>query len=148
LPVPDEDVPIEKVLRFKEKRFAELAGFRIAMDGIYNDILKSDNLSLAYAAAKDKVTKYIYDVDRVMGEEKWARRLSTLESFINLPATASTAVLVGMLTESAEIGALAGIGAGTLLSMGRRTVQSRYARSGYDAQPFAYVHRVKNENYT
>jgi hypothetical protein len=84
LPIPGENTSIESILRFKEKRSAELASFRLAMDDIRGDLLRNENTSFAFANARDKIAKSVDDVNRVISEEKWRTRMSSLESFVSL----------------------------------------------------------------
>ena len=144
LPVPSEDTPIEKILDFKAKRQAELASLRIAMDEIQDELIKAEDTSRAFAKAKDKLTVSINDINKVMHEEKWKKRFSSLETFINLPSAAGVALLVGSLTGSIEIGGLAGLGASAVLSLTKKMVPQAYTLNK-TVKDFAYIHSIGSE---
>lgn len=74
LPVPTEDVALEDILRFKEERHDELLRLRIAMDELYLDVDRANDIPRAKNAAILKLEETLEDLNRV-ANESWTTRL-------------------------------------------------------------------------
>lgn len=101
LPVPSEEVSLEDILNFKEKRKDELLYFRNLMDNLYIELLKSADSERAINAYIGRLQKGIMELDQVMKESKLSKfkgsvkiQFDLKEAIINtfLGATGGTAI--------------------------------------------------------
>jgi hypothetical protein len=76
LPVPPDDVSLDDVLKFRERRLAERLAFREAMDGPYSKIINDRDIPRAKVAAVDSLERRLQELDRVVAET-WSSRLLT-----------------------------------------------------------------------
>lgn len=73
LPVPDADVPLDKVLDFKMRREPELSAFRNHVDELYLFIVDSNDVPRAKVLQIEKLEQSIKDLSTV-AQESWSFR--------------------------------------------------------------------------
>ncbi len=78
LPVPHSEVPVEKIIQFKRKRWDELLRFRHTLDKLYLSIIGSNDVSATKEYAMDEVVQSLNDLNKVMSESKLRRIFSTI----------------------------------------------------------------------
>lgn len=61
LPVPDKDVPLDDILKFKERRNAELQALRVHLDSIYIRIIDSPDKAVSESVEFQNLDKAIAD---------------------------------------------------------------------------------------
>ena len=74
LPVPLPEYPIDKLIEFKSERYAELQGLRNALDELYLEIAKSQDIPRSKIAQIIRLENAIKDLDLV-AKESWGARL-------------------------------------------------------------------------
>jgi Family of unknown function (DUF6236) len=101
LPVPSEEVSLEDILNFKEKRKDELLYFRSLMDNMYLELLDSADSERAINVYIQRLQKGIMELDQVMKESKLSKfkgsvkiQFDLKEALINtfIGATGGTAI--------------------------------------------------------
>ena len=68
LPVPDEAIPIEEILTFKENRKDELSELHESIDDLYIEVLNSPDKGLATSKAVHRFQSAIQNVDKTSNE--------------------------------------------------------------------------------
>jgi hypothetical protein len=84
IPVPDQDVALQEVLEFKERRRAELLALRHHLEKIYLDVIRSPDRALAGAVALEEVDRAICDVLKVSRETGMKLKLSGFDASLQL----------------------------------------------------------------
>lgn len=69
IPIPDGDVPLQDILRFKSQRYDELLRFRIALDRMYDDIIASSDAISKFKSCATELKVAVDDLSRVCREE-------------------------------------------------------------------------------
>ncbi|WP_102363535.1 DUF6236 family protein [Vibrio cyclitrophicus] len=121
LPVPLPDYPIDKLIKFKYERKAELQAFRSCLDELYLEISKSQDIPRATIAQISRLKAAISDLDKV-AKESWKqrflvdRKVSIDLNLGSLKDGAITAGAIGASFNSPAIGLIAGAGATVLSS--------------------------------
>lgn len=86
LPTPPNDTPLAEILNFKEKRRDEFRTLRIAVDEIYDDVLRSAHLPRAESAAIHRLQSVIADI-RACVDPTWLDRAQSSAKFeFSLPS--------------------------------------------------------------
>lgn len=120
LPVPLPDFPIDKLIKFKYDRDAELQALRSCLDDLYLEISRSQDIPRAMVAQISRLEAAIRDLDKV-AKESWKqrflvdRKVSLDLNLGSLKDGALTAGSIGATFNSPVIGLIAGAGA-TVLS--------------------------------
>lgn len=84
LPVPDEQVSIQKILEFKQKRSDELVELHNSIDELYFEILNSPNQDLATKKAVSRFQSAIHNIDQITNENFKKTRKYDLSAELNL----------------------------------------------------------------
>lgn len=90
---PSTDVPMEKILRFKEDRASELFAFRAAMDEMYKRIVDSKDIPRTKQAELDRAERAIRDINTAMSESLVTRVMKSVKVELGLGQV--TSALVG-----------------------------------------------------
>lgn len=149
IPVPEMDVPLEEVLRFKEKRSSEMLALRSAMDDFYGRVINSGDPSFEMNSAISQIDEGCVDAIRVAKEENFKIRLSDLKfnfsmSFADLMAVSGAAVGGAGLGAQFGLESLGALIGGALPFL---TISKGGSMSGLkDSQkPFRYVGQIHND---
>jgi hypothetical protein len=118
LPAPRPGTSVDRVLRLRERRRAELLAFRAALDGFFNEMEQSADRVLGLVRAKEKLELSLIDLHRVMDEGKIAHAAATIKAYlslgnlsaINIIMASAGAAVSGPLGISPAWGALGGLG--------------------------------------
>jgi hypothetical protein len=87
LPVPTNDVSLDDILKFKERRKDELLEFRILMDKLYLETTDSSNLERMRVKNIELLQHKIVELDRLMNESQISRFLGSLKIEVDLTQT-------------------------------------------------------------
>ncbi|GCA52361.1 hypothetical protein KGO5_04826 [Sinorhizobium sp. KGO-5] len=79
IPVPNEDVPINDILEFKEKRRDELLGLRIEIQDFSSSVLRAGDDAGAFVSALEKIEKGCLDVLAATKEAGFPFRFSNVK---------------------------------------------------------------------
>lgn len=147
LPVPDEQVPLDDILTFKEKRKDELIAFRGLMDELYLEIISSQDMPRAKTKTIAHLQTSIGDLHRVMSESSISRRLSTVKIELNLSSFIRDALLAGAAAKtfgfSPEISAIIGVATSAIkCSVNIGPVSKEIPENLRD---YAYLHYIEDE---
>lgn len=105
LPVPRSEVPLHKILKFKERRRDELLALRVYLDDMHNAIVSSGDLPRSRNQQLTKLYLALKDIDMVLDEFGVGKAVSSLRGYIagefsNVAGTAMGAAglapLIGM----------------------------------------------------
>jgi hypothetical protein len=106
LPVPDDSVPFEKVLKFKSDRADELQALRSKLDELYIKISNAEDVQYMKAMAVDEIDLCIADLIRVSNESWTTKMIKSLKFEINPINMATISAAVIGYTGSITLGAL------------------------------------------
>ena len=84
IPVPNEDVPLQDILEFREKRSAELISLRVHLERVYQCISKSADMDLALQTEIADLQRSLVDLVKTTKASKLRFRLCTFDAKINL----------------------------------------------------------------
>jgi len=112
LPSPGDEVSLDDILTFKEKRRAELASFRRLIDELYFEVIGSADIPRAKTVAMERLENAIKDL-HTTANESWASKLiSGFRVELNIPSLAGQAFagagLAATFGVSPELGAAIG----------------------------------------
>jgi hypothetical protein len=142
LPVPDANVPVDKILAFKSKRADELAQFRAAMDDLYQKIRSARDTARAFTAAAEEINRSVANTFAAMNESFPTKLLSSMK--VELTAGHLTAA-VGAGLAGLKLGwpaAVVGVGAALVPAIKIRRPSGKAPRGNLEGAPFSYVHGV------
>jgi hypothetical protein len=120
LPVPKQDISLDAVLEFKNKRHDELLALRSTLDEMYVEISKSSDIPRSKNLQIIKLEKAISDLDKV-AKQSWgerilaSRKVSLDLNMDSLKNGALTGICVGQYFSSILAGFVSGL-SGTLFS--------------------------------
>ncbi len=153
LPTPPDDTPLEDILELKMKRLAEFRSLRIAVDELYDEVLKSAQMPRAEGAAVHRLQSVILDI-RAVVDKTWLERVKSSVKFdFNLPASFSTGEAGYFAGQAASISfaipGLEHVGAagGAVLAALKFDTKLGSVLSGLPegAKSFAYLFHVEKE---
>ncbi|MEK3756725.1 DUF6236 family protein [Bacillus sp. FSL K6-6483] len=147
LPVPTEDVSLDEILEFKQRRNDELLEFRFLMDRLYLDTIEAGDFERARTHNIELLQKKIVDIDRLMNESMISRIKTNLSANIDISdvlmnsiAGASAGAFVfGM----PDLGALAGF-ASSFVKLGL-SVSLKPKDLPEGLRDYAYLYHAKRE---
>lgn len=148
LPVPGENVHINEILEFKERRADELITLHSYMDELYKEVMTSFDLDLSRAKSISGLKKAIADLDS-LNNQTWKSPIkfnisSSFELDLNQCIAAGAAGLAALTSdhplEFISIGAVATV----LGGMVRVTPQMQNVLKGQDKN-LSYVTKAKRE---
>jgi hypothetical protein len=146
IPVPDKDVPLEDILDFKVKRYAELMRLRYEIDSLFRDVDNAADKQFELKRHIQQIEIACSDLIKLGREWGFPFRLTDLRSSFELRPFAALAAGAGGWQWGAEydmpmIGALLGVAAATFKinnDFGMRGVRLR-------ATPYRYVYQFHSE---
>lgn len=142
IPVPDKDVPLEDVLKFKEKRHSELLALRHYLEAIYIRVANSEDGKFALVSETEALEKAAMDhVKSVKGMGlKW--RLADLTASVSLvkPAAVALGASYGLGLPALESLLAGAAAAGLDIKAGGGLSRARSAET-----PFRYVSSYHKE---
>ncbi|XOQ12628.1 MAG: hypothetical protein ACFWTY_01255 [Shouchella clausii] len=146
LPVPTENVSLDEILEFKQRRNSELLEFRFLMDKLYLDTIESGDFERAKTHNIELLQKKIFDIDRLMGESRFNRvktNLSTNISISDLVVESLKGFTAGAFIGMPEWGALAGFASSFIkLDLG---ISSKPKGLPEGIKDYAYLYHAKKE---
>jgi len=147
LPTPGENVSLDDILNFKQKRRSELQAFRTVMDELYVEIADSSDIPRAKSATLLRLEKAIHDLHEA-ADESWINKLiSSMKVELNLPSIATQALAgAGLATAfgvSPDLGAAIGaVGAALKFEF---LTQFKSKKLPEELRDYAYLHHIERE---
>lgn len=86
LPVPNYDVPLAEILEFKRKRADELLTLRSELEGLYQQIISSDDSDQAFETSKSKLEIALADNLKASKEFPITWKFTDLKAKLNINA--------------------------------------------------------------
>lgn len=147
LPTPPDDTPLADILELKQKRLDEFRALRIAVDELYDEVLKSAQMPRAKSAAIYRLLTVIKDI-RSCVDQSWLDRLKSSVKFdFNIP-TVVAAAWGGDAVASSVFPGLEPIGAaaGAMLSTIKFESKLGFVLKNLpeNSKSFAYLYYVEN----
>jgi hypothetical protein len=149
LPVPNENIPFEEILAFRERRSPERLALRHYLERVYQTILSAPDDALAFRTEFESLALAIRDQMAVLEEARLPFALGKLEAKLHWEFAPGLVGLGGIIgatlghLEAAVAGALAGLAANLVpkidLEFGAATIK---AKKGH---PLEYVVHVARE---
>lgn len=158
LPIPYENVPLSKILKFREKRRNELLQFRTVLDEFFKKLQQTTdpgNLRNTVTAFRENIERENHTIDRLLREEKIQRLLGSIKAMINVQQptlwTKSfelAAKASGKITHMPIGWIAAGLAASGLINVSYRWIRAshRMAAELRDA-PYAYLYYAKKGGF-
>lgn len=91
LPVPDQTVPLEEIILFREKRRDEHDALMASIDDVYQSVIAAPDRPLAEHAAIEKLAAEARSQLDIIAESKFSYRLCDIAADFNLSAAALAA---------------------------------------------------------
>jgi hypothetical protein len=111
LPTPPDDTPLADILELKQKRQNEFRALPIAVDELYDEVLKSAQMPRAESAAVHRLQTVIEDIRNCV-DQSWLDRLKSSVKFdFNIPTAIANAINGGVAASVMFDPTLAPIGA-------------------------------------
>lgn len=145
LPVPQQDVPLNEILEFKEKRKDELMSFRVYLDEVYQSVTKAGYIPSAKSAAITKLQLAIADIDKILNESLIRKTINSLRATFesDFSGIIGTGLAAGAIPNFLPFPPLiAGLTASGIY-LGVKTLMAPKACS--DNKPFNYIQSIKRE---
>lgn len=145
IPVPGDDVPLEDILRFKERRRDELIEFRIHLDELYQSVLQAGNVPSAKSAAIAKLNMSISAIEKTMSEGNIRKLVGSLKNTFqsDFSGVVGAGLAVGAIPQFTPMSPIvAGIVAGGLY-LGVKTAISPSFNDGQ--RPMNYIRSIRRE---
>jgi hypothetical protein len=145
LPVPREDVPLDKILRFKQDRDVDLIGFRKLMDDFYSRLSKAPD----EAAAKLVLTQFREQIQKgisdLTDQLKDARIATVAGSVTTLSRPLGEGLVESILTGGIlSVPLLVGKAIGGLIELIPNLIGARNERrTELRHSPFAYLYHAE-----
>ena len=149
LPVPDESVPISKILWFKRQHSDEFKAFREAYDGLYLEVLKQGDLYLALERAKHQLQTTLLELNEAMEKSSILSRFLSWQTLWKIPQPLINVLgvaggLKGLFPDVPVPAALiAGLGLQASISLRQASI-SQPMNSSDKVRDFAYLWYVQN----
>lgn len=83
LPLPAEDVSLEEILEFKNKRGAELQNLRVELDAIYHEISNATDMDHAKVVSLSRLEKSIAELTQVSKETLRSKMAKSFKFDVN-----------------------------------------------------------------
>jgi hypothetical protein len=156
LPVPDTEISLKTILKFRKKYKSELLSFRATMDTFERSLVNAENVAEVHSlvlAHKEKVVRECMELGKAL---RWATKmrivLGSLQAFIkpNSPTIlGATAVLVGKATSLTTI-PISYVAAGASVAGAIEVAAHLFdkleeRRQTLSNSPFAYVFLAKKK---
>lgn len=144
LPVPQGIVPLEDILKFKQKRKDELIALRHHLDDIYQTIISSGDIPRSMTTETQKLEAALKEIDRTLSEASITKAVTNLRTYIGgnfssvFSAGLGGAGVSSLISMSPLIAAMAS--AGLVLTI--KPILS--PRNSPEANPFNYLKSMRN----
>jgi hypothetical protein len=142
LPVPQSDVSLDDILRFKRKRKDELIHFREGMGELIAQIKKAEDLTSESNRVKHLITSSIRDLNTVAKESFVTRLLDNLSVAISVPAIIACAYTGAQIISPPGLGAFIGAAVSCVRIEMRQLPKPTGLTSN---RPFAYLYHAQDE---
>ena len=141
IPIPDREVPLAKILRFKDKRRSELVALRIHLEDVYQRIANAADKPMAETTEITRLQKAISDHVRVSEESKL--------KLVKIDLAASFNPSGAALTFWSALQSGIGLGTATMIALAAGMLQVKLGAAIKDkslaGSPFEYVVASKKE---
>ncbi|UES58499.1 hypothetical protein GFK91_24435 [Roseibium aggregatum] len=97
IPVPDFDVPLEELLRFKENRKTELQRLRLELDQLYFKVHEATDQPLMLNSVLSEIDLACHDLLKVGSESRIKMMLSDWKMSLNVNLKTTWPVLAGII---------------------------------------------------
>lgn len=144
LPVPEQDVPLNEIIEFKEKRKDELIEFRCHLDEIYQKIISSADFPRSRNTEITKLEKSISNLDNVLEAAGISRTTTSLRSYLAgdissiMSAAGGTALLSSFVEMTPLINGAVSVG---LYLAAKSLITPRKQPKGH---PFLYLSSIRD----
>lgn len=146
LPVPNQDVPIDKILKYKEKRRNELLALRAYLKQIQKEINNSeseDQLKSILIDRKEEIEKGLSDISKSLKDA----RINTIFSSLNSLLKLDNPKLIGTLTATGvvwtTINPLVGVAIGGLSIIGNTVSDYLSVNRKMESSELSYLFQAK-----
>lgn len=152
IPTPREDVSLDDIITFKNKREAELLEYRGAVDELEAALSEAEsNAEVKHALVKfeERQRKGLSDMTAAMADSGIATVLGSLKTLVKTtkPALWGAAAAVVAHTAPAALVAFGGLAAGGAVEASAYLVDRRNEKRANERKfAFAYVHQAKGEH--
>jgi Family of unknown function (DUF6236) len=154
LPAPAMNVPIEKILAFRQERRAEILAFREAVTELTFTLTQAEKTQAAVARVRENIESALVDLHRVFNESKMSKIVCSVKTYLSLedPALVTKviwpalgAITAGSFHLPVAAGALAGISLNAGLTFAQRRNQNPLNNLPKSVSDYAYIYYVKEE---
>ena len=143
LPVPDQDVPLDDILKFKEKRRPELLALRATLDDAYLAVANSADPQFALQSKTAQVEQACDDYMRSAKGFGLSFRMMNLDASVNLVALAASSLAAKAANLDWQ-NAVGSIAASTIAVNVGHALKNKAASD----RPYHYVARYHDELFT
>ena len=140
LPIPNVDVPLEEIIRFKEKRKAELISLRVCLERVYQSIMDAPDPLVAKNTEINALQQAIGEYSKIIEENKWTLRLIDLTASLKLDRLIDAATGAGIGLGLVDLGT-----AVSTRAMLKVSLSEAYKHRKSFASPYEYVVAARNE---
>jgi hypothetical protein len=88
---------IEDLLEFKWKRKPELLAFRTRMDELVKSFGDLELSKDEILKTRDKITKAVFDINKLMDESKFQKVMNTMKTYMNLEENKAIGLAMGLI---------------------------------------------------
>ena len=140
IPVPDQDVPFEDILEFKERRRDELLALRYNIDDVYQAILASPDKSLGEVSQIERFNNALIDQVEVSKEASISLGVCDLSASFNI--SSGIAAFIASLPLGVMSAAVIGAGTGASVELAKSI---DFRSNMQSTSPLQYVSSFHNE---
>lgn len=147
LPAPKENIPVNKIIKFKEKHERELLSFRRLIGNtikLLEEVREEEQFKRVLNCAKDDIKEQCIILNRKLKENRIETVFNVLQTsfLLRLPEAIP---IIGVGTISVKVGAVV-FGVNALIKIVRETFNGIVRRNSIlESNPFAYVFYVKKK---
>ena len=148
LPIPDIDVSLEKIIKFKRERKDELYQFRKYLSNVQSKIRKTNDeqeIIELLIDTRENIEKSIHDISRTLKDFKIKSIFSSFGTLLKIesPKLFGTLTAAGIITT--PINPIAGIAAGTLGVVGSMASSYFKIKREIETSEISYLFMAKQE---
>ncbi|GAB1472083.1 hypothetical protein MASR2M66_29610 [Chloroflexota bacterium] len=148
LPVPLDDVPIEKILDFKKKRELELLQFREVIDqfeAALKKVQEKGEIQHILQVFSEKIKVNVELLDRLANDERMSTRLGTLENILNIENLETVLNLAEIVTNPISISTARKVVGGALSAGKYMLDKSNQQRANLSRSSYSFLYYAKEE---
>jgi Family of unknown function (DUF6236) len=155
LPRPTEDVPLSKILKFREKYRAELLAFRGVMDGFEAGLADAEDeraMNEFVVRSKEQIEEKGLNLERALKGSGITTFFGSVQAFLKAPSVylvGGASVALGQATEVAKVpikyGLASAVAAGAVEVTLQYLNQRRERKATLRNSPFAYLFHGKKK---